>query len=369
MPEQLRARFVDRSGTWDPGVEPWPTILVTKEEFDAEIERLASLPRPANGRRRSLITHPHSEESSPGFTPGVRVALEVLLPGEETTPLQHNGSVVGFAIRGSGRAEIDGITIDFGTHDVWTIPSMGVHRVANDGHEVQARLMYSTGALLDRLRIPYADTSPPEGGHGTAGGNADTVRDFLADEVFAMASEGATVRNYEALVNPEIVEQRPLLWTWKEVKGILEPQAELGAAYTGRMSAMLTNTATGRTLGTTNTLTAFLSVLPPNVAHTPHRHTATAINYHIDGYGRSVIGGRKVDWGPGSLLFGAPGMAVHHHGSADNKVYAFTIQDNALHLAMDTELWQEDLRGRPVLIGTQRGFQTNRAELLAGGRG
>lgn len=367
MAEQRQVRFVDRSGTWDPKVEPWPTVLVTKEEIDAEIARLASLSPPANGRRRSLIVHPDSDDSGLGFTPGVRVALEVLLPGERTAPIQHNAAQIGFAIQGTGRADADGVALAFGTHDVWTVPSMAVHQVVNDGDEIQARLTYSTGALLDKLRVPYADTDPSLEGHAPATGNAEVLRDTLADEVFGLASEGATVRNYEALVNPEIVEQRALIWTWDEVKEILEPQARLGAAYKGRMSAMLTNTATGRTLGTTNTLTAFLSVLPPNVAHSPHRHTATAINYHIAGYGRSVIGGRKVEWGPGSLLLGAPGMAVHHHGSADNKVYAFTVQDNALHLAMDTELWQEDLRGRPVLIGTQRGFRTNRAELLAAG--
>ena len=35
-------------------------IVIPKETIDAEVERLASLPRPANGRRRSLIAHPRA---------------------------------------------------------------------------------------------------------------------------------------------------------------------------------------------------------------------------------------------------------------------------------------------------------------------
>ena len=45
----------------------WAPIVVGKKEIDAEVERLASLPRPANGRRESLIVHPLAEANAPGF--------------------------------------------------------------------------------------------------------------------------------------------------------------------------------------------------------------------------------------------------------------------------------------------------------------
>ncbi len=53
--------FLDRTGTTPTAAPLWPAIVIPKEAIDAEIERLASLPRPANGRRRSLIVHPEQQ--------------------------------------------------------------------------------------------------------------------------------------------------------------------------------------------------------------------------------------------------------------------------------------------------------------------
>src|SRR5487761_936765 len=93
--------FVDRTGTAPVAPELWPAIVIPKEAIDTEIERLASLPRPANGRRRSLISHP-SNQKSHGLAPGIEVALEVLLPGERTVPYRQNSTQVNFTIGGEG---------------------------------------------------------------------------------------------------------------------------------------------------------------------------------------------------------------------------------------------------------------------------
>jgi gentisate 1,2-dioxygenase len=77
-------KFLDRSGWTPPAkLDLWEPIVITKGEIDAEVERLASQPRPANGRRQSLIVHPRWKELGvgPGLNPGVSVSLEVLKPG------------------------------------------------------------------------------------------------------------------------------------------------------------------------------------------------------------------------------------------------------------------------------------------------
>jgi hypothetical protein len=52
----LKAAFVDVTGRQVPGLDDlWPSIVVPKADIDAEIARLAEIPRPADGRRRSLI--------------------------------------------------------------------------------------------------------------------------------------------------------------------------------------------------------------------------------------------------------------------------------------------------------------------------
>ncbi|MGH7879029.1 MAG: gentisate 1,2-dioxygenase, partial [Candidatus Binataceae bacterium] len=114
-------RFVDRSGVVSPKLDLWPSIVIAKEQIDIEVVRLASIPPPANGRRRSLIVHPN--ENGTGLAPGIQVALDVLKPGERTRPIRHNSSQVNFCIRGRGHAIVNARQINFEQYDVWNTPS------------------------------------------------------------------------------------------------------------------------------------------------------------------------------------------------------------------------------------------------------
>ena len=58
MTEGAGKRFVDVSGKDPADPEAWEPVLFSAAEIEAEIERLASLPRPADGRRESLFVHP-----------------------------------------------------------------------------------------------------------------------------------------------------------------------------------------------------------------------------------------------------------------------------------------------------------------------
>src|SRR5258708_9036747 len=100
--QDMQGRFSDRSGhhARDENVY-WTPIVVARREIDAEAERLASLPRPANGRRESLIVHPLAEANAPGFAPGIQVKLSVLKPGEKSAAFRHNATEVNFCIGGS----------------------------------------------------------------------------------------------------------------------------------------------------------------------------------------------------------------------------------------------------------------------------
>src|SRR5262245_8077909 len=100
------ARFVDQSGATSKPIDLWPALVIARADIEAEVERLARLPRPANGRRHSLIVHPSAQEPGLGLAPGIRVTLEVLLPGERTEPVRHNSTVVSFCIRGRGASVV-----------------------------------------------------------------------------------------------------------------------------------------------------------------------------------------------------------------------------------------------------------------------
>ena len=93
MTDGAGKRFVDVSGQSPDDPEAWEPVLFTAAEIDAEIERLAALPRPADGRRESLFVHPRATQPGLGLAPGIRVALSVLLPGETTRPRRQNSTV------------------------------------------------------------------------------------------------------------------------------------------------------------------------------------------------------------------------------------------------------------------------------------
>lgn len=365
--DQRKETFVDRSGWTAPRAVLWPSVVIPREHIEAEVARLSAIERPANGRRRALIVHPQSEAPGLGLAPGIQVSLDVLLPGEQTQPIRHNSSQVNFAISGSGTALIDGVRIGYGRYDVFCTPSMATYVHRNDSDDVHARLTYSNAALLEKLNVHYVEENPTDELAVAAGATEEPPRaealEKLFDDYFELTEAGAWLMSYEKLVNPPVQESKPLHWPWAMVKEQIDKLTALGSAYKGRRLYLLYNPASGRTNGTTHSFFATMCVRPAHIVDIPHRHTAAAINYFFEGRGYSVVGGRTVEWKAGDLMLSAPGWAVHHHASHDQAVYELTIQDSPLHLAMDSLLWQENLRTRPLLLGSHRGFDTNRVEL------
>jgi gentisate 1,2-dioxygenase len=359
-------QFLDATGPIPEKEAPWEPIVISKEEIDAEIERLAALPQPTNGRRRSYFRHPLNSRSN-GLAPGIEVALDVLLPGEETVTFRQNSTQVNFVIRGSGETEIGGRSRTTMLHDVWNTPSMRVYRHRNTGDALYARLTYSNGALLDMMNIHVVEENPtpvlravdPEAPHP----DADS-RKTSPYGTFQLNDEGAWLMPYERLINPPSVESPALYWPWEEVKAHLGKLEALGKDYIGRRLYLLYNPMTGRTNGTTPNFFATMTVRPANIVDRPHRHSSAAVNYYFSGSGRSTVEGKVYPWKAGDLMLSAPGWAVHNHASFDERVYELTIQDQPLNIAMESLLWQESLKEPPALLGAEEGFETNRAAAL-----
>ena len=353
-------RFIDQSGAAAPALDLWPALIVAREELDAEVERLAGLPPPANGRRSSLIVHPRAQEPGLGLAPGIRVALDVLLPGERTAPRRHNSTTVSFCIRGRGYAVVGGQRFSIAQYDVWNTPAMATYWDVNDGNDLQVRLTYSNAALLEQLNVHVVDDNPPEVGAPRRDAVIDDPSRRSPFGTFKLTDAGAYLMPYEQLINPEAVESKPLHWPWALVKQQLDKLEALGSSYVGRRLYLLFNPATGRTNGTTPSFFATITIRPPRIIDRPHRHTSAAINYFFAGSGHSVVEGRRYEWKAGDLMLSAPGWGVHNHASHDEPVYELTIQDSPLNIAMESLLWQEDLKQPFAVLGAQQGFSTNR---------
>jgi len=347
---------------WRPS-DGWSPITVTKAEIDAEIERLASLPKPDNGRRSTLIIHPSAPNPGQGLTPGVQVSLSVLKPGESTMPVRHNSTQVNFCVGGGGHTLVDGRAIRFGQYDVWNHPSFVTYQHVNDTRDLQVRLTYSNAALLEMMRIHITEENPPARPIQAA---EEKPRDPRRNSPYGTIpiGNGAMLMPYEILINPPSVQSPALHWSWELVQQHLDKLAALGDDYIGRRLYLLYNPKTGRSNGTTPNFFATITIRPPKIIDRPHRHVSSAINYYFRGSGYSVVDGRRYEWSAGDLMVSAPGWAVHNHASYDQAVYELTIQDQPLNIEMESLLWQEDLKHPPVVLGSTPGFQTNRIAMV-----
>ncbi len=364
MSEQ-QAAFVDPRE--HPAQEPgqWTATLIPKAQIEAEVERLAALPFPNDGRRESLIVHPQSRAPGLGLAPGIQVRLCVLNPGEETRPIRHNSTQVNFCIQGGGYAVVNGKRIEFARYDVWNFPSYAVYRHVNDTDKVQVRLTYSNAALLEKMNAHIVDDDPPvveevEARPPGAGGEDDPRRNSPYG-TFQLTEDGAWMMPYELLINPPAVESKALHWPWQQVKAHLDKLEALGKDYVGRRLYLLYNPMTGRTNGTTPNFFATMTIRPPKIIDRPHRHVSAAINYYFSGSGYSVVAGKRYEWQAGDLMLSAPGWAVHNHASYDDYVYELTVQDQPLNINMESLLWQENLKQPAAVLGAETGFATNRA--------
>ncbi len=368
--QRMKGRFLDRAGHGARDENSyWAPIVVAKEEIDAEVDRLASLPLPANGRRESLIVHPLAEANAPGFAPGIQVKLSVLKPGEKTAAFRHNATEVNFCIRGTGHAVVAGKRIAFSQYDVWNHPSYAIYRHINDGKNLQVRLTYSNAPLLQHMQIylpedePAAERHPVEDAEERA--RARDPRGKSPYGMIRVGADGGMLMPYEILINPGTVESKPLHFPWQDVKHELDKLEALGKDYVGRRLYMMYNPMTGRTNGITPNFFATITIRPPKIVDRPHRHTSAAINYYFHGKGYSTVAGHRYEWKAGDLMLSAPGWAVHNHASYDDHVYELTVQDQPLNIFMESLLWQEDLKKPAALLGSEPGFETNRSKEAA----
>jgi len=111
--------------------------------------------------------------------------------------------------------------------------------------------------------------------------------------MFPIGTEGGLLMPYETLINPTVIESKPLHFPWESVKAELDKLAALGSDYIGRRLYMMYNPATGRTNGITPNFFATMTIRPPKIVDRPHRHTSAAINYYFSGSGHSMVAGNR----------------------------------------------------------------------------
>jgi gentisate 1,2-dioxygenase len=349
--------FTDDGGRPHGTMRSWAPTKVTKERIDAEIERLAQGPTPPGGRRVALLVHPESTGPGLGLAPGIQVAIEVLLPGECTTPVRQNAGSVQIGIHGRGVVAVAGRDHALDVWDVATVPAMKPHEFRNDNTERWVRLSYSNAPLLAKLGVHYVEeleSSLPAPRPAPAEPVASAATRGTAPDL-SIGSEGARLRGYEHIVDSEVVTNAPLHWPWAEVSRHLSSEVGDGK----RPILAYYNPATERRCGATHNFFVTAMVVPPGKPSASvdrgHRHTSVAINYHFRGTGYSVVAGQRIDWKAGDLLLSAPGWAEHAHYWGPEGLAAFTVQDHPQQIAMESLVWQEEMDGPVIALGSEAG--------------
>src|SRR5258705_2812700 len=352
--------FADRTGITERKIELIPPVVIPKEAIDTEVERLASLPAPANGRRESRVVNPLTGVGD-GLAPGIEVSIPVWRPAKRSSQIRHNSSLVNFCIRGGGRTIVDGKNIHYSLYDVWTTPPWVVYEHHNDTNEIQVRLTYSNDTLLQKMKVFIVDENPLAESSKTKKFKDEHAAAQSPFGTFPISDDGAQLMPYEKLISPDVVKHHPLYFPWNRVQQELNKLAALGKTYLGRRLYLLYNPSTGHTNGTTSNFFAAITIRPKNIVDRPHRHVGAAVNYYFAGKGFSIVEGQRYPWKAGDLMFSAPGWAIHNHASLDEDVYELTIQASPLNIWMGSLLCQESLDQLIESLGANEGFSTNRA--------
>ena len=333
---------------------PWPPLLVGGAEIRAEIERRADLGRAPNARRASEIAHPRSIATGVAVTPGLSVSINVVRPGEQLALLRDNATRVEFVLEGEGSAAIGATTLALAKWSVTSIPSMARRLYRNTGKTTLVWLSYSNVPLLQRLGTYYSDnrTSVPR---PPLSQRSEAEQRYVARNApdIAILGDGARLRGYEFVTDIEVVENKPLLWPWSETSPHLA--REEGDGKRGLL--LLVNPATGRRQGTTHSFFAALTrshagvrrPVPPR----GHKHSSFAVNYHFEGVGESVVDGQHFEWKAGDLMLSAPSWSEHAHGVTGASV--LTVQDHPFQMAIESLIWQEQMDGAILTLGSEEG--------------
>ena len=367
----LPGKMIDQRKFSPRQTKVWSSHIVRGEEIAEAIGMLSKGSSGPDSRREALVAHPSSTEPGIGLSPGIAVAFGVLLPGEQTRWRRHNASSFTMVLGGEAQVDVGDRQFDVRVRDSWNTPGMHAEKVTNAGAVPFTYVTYSNVPLLRKLEVFYEEFDPAEGADAASASEVAALFSSkmarakeAAGEAVPVGDSGAMLLPYEHLIDPDFVESNALLWRWEDLADHLGLVRSLKTGYTGRPLWCLYNPATGIRNGTTFSFFATMTAAGPNFTGPAHKHVSAAINYILDGSGYSIVDGVRLDWSAGDIMLSAPGWAPHGHATKGEGAVILTIQDHPLHIGMESLIWQEDIKGGPILtLGSQAGFQTNLAEI------
>ena len=223
----MTSPFVDRSGQpRQRELDWWDPVVITRDELNAEADRLASLPAPPDGRRESLSSTPAPASRASAWPPASRCRCRCCCrarpPGRSATTRRRSASA-SRAGAGHGRRP-DGALRPLRRVEppvMGDLPPRQRHRRAPG-----APLVLQRGAAREARRPPRRGRPDSPGGRRPwprrrrgCGGRSARENPF---GTFPLTDDGAWLMPYERLIDPPAVASPALHWPWHQVKAHLD---------------------------------------------------------------------------------------------------------------------------------------------------
>jgi gentisate 1,2-dioxygenase len=275
------------------------------------------------GERRSFeVVNPDLRHIH-GTTHTIGAALQLVQPGEIAPPHRHLANAIRFIVKGKGSyTAVQGERLYMEERDLILTPSWTWHEHGNETKEPVVWVDALDYPLMNHLQLSFFEP----------GGNRAQV---------AARPVGFTA-NRIGFTRPawmDYPEEIPMVtYKWAQVWASMAAlRDEDGSAHDGILLEYVNPLKGGPVLPT---IGCYAQLLRPGEHTKAHRHTASTIQYVLEGAGHSIIDGKRFDWGPGDF-FMIPPWAWHEHvNAAARDAVFFVLSDKPVMDSM--RVWREE---------------------------
>lgn len=279
------------------------------DEVKSLLQRAGDLISAEDADRRVLaFRNPGTADSELARTTDTLwAALQLVLPGEVAPAHRHSPAALRYVIEGQGAyTAVDGVRYVMRPGDFLLTPNWSWHEHGHDGEGPMIWLDGLDLPLVHTLRLVFAQFGRDEAPPASRPPAPVPLR------------TGSIAATWLDRANPTFA------YPLADVEAAFdELRDEEGTPFDDLLLEYRDPVTNGPVLPT---ISAFMQLLRPGVRTRRHRHTSSSVYHVARGHGRSVIGDRELDWGPGDT-FAVPTWAEHEHvnpGSDDALLFSFS---------------------------------------------
>ena len=318
-------RGVDLTRPRSPAVAAnWPYA-----EMRPDLMEAGALVAAEDAFRRVLVLENPAFPGEMRITNTLYAGLQLVLPGEIAPCHRHSQTALRFVVEaGCAYTSVDGERTRLHPGDFVVTPQWSWHDHGNDGSEGTGPVMWLD--VLDTPLVGFLDTVFREN-------YAEPIHPVTRAEGTGPALYGSNMLpfGYERAAGPSPVFSYPYAASRPALAALAEAGAP-DACHGYRMEYV--NPATGG--AATQTMGAFLQLLPAGFAGRPYRSTDGAVFCVAEGSGAVHVDGRRISWTKGDV-FAVPGWHEYRL-EAETEAVLFSATDRPAQQAFG--LWRE-MRG------------------------